>query len=150
MPILVNQTAPRHISDSTLPGSIPHTIKLLVIPGIVQDHFNKHCQKFPVMVQQLAGIGSQCAAPCIGEEDGLAVWMWGVPCHPVTAPGRTPRQFQFIDVDKAKRSISVAPVIVVPGLITAPEGREQEGMNFHPKSLLESAGYWHLLQYANC
>lgn len=87
----------------------------------------------------------------IREEDGLAVWMKSVPCHSVTAPGSTHRQFQLIAVDIARRSISLAPVMgVVPGLISAPEGREQEGMNFCPKSLLESAGYWYLLQCPNC
>lgn len=53
------------------------------------------------------------------------MWMQGVPCHSVTAPGSTPRQFQLIDVDTARRSVSVAPVIgAVPGLLSAPEGRE--------------------------
>lgn len=87
------------------------------------------------MVQKLAGTGSQHAAACVGAEDGLAAWTQGVPCHSVTAPGRTLRQFQLIDVDIARKSISVAPVIgVAPGHISAPEGRKQEGMNFCPKS----------------
>lgn len=55
--------------------------------------------------------------------------------------------FPITDVDIAGSSISVAPVIrVVPGLISAPEERQQEVMNFCPKTLFESARYWHLLQ----
>lgn len=68
--------------------------------------------------------------------------MQGIPCHSVTALGSTSsfRQFQLIDGDKAIKSISVAPVTIVPGLISTPEGREQKGINFCPTSLLECVG----------
>lgn len=51
------------------------------------------------------------------------------------------------DVDIAGSSISIAAVLrVVPGLISASEERQQEVMNFCPKTLFESARYCHLLQ----